>query len=170
VHGGKFASGFISAGISEAALAATAGVQSPFERGALQALIGGTASAASGGKFVNGAVTSAMAFAFNSLVNQDGFEGGSEKSSGMNAEEYLEAVKNGLWKDAQIVDGFSNNSEVRAAAAAANASAGTGVGDVVADPRYIEFLKAVGPATARAKLHSSVVRGQGEKYLALSIN
>jgi RHS repeat-associated protein len=68
VQGGKFASGFISAGISEAALPATAGVQSPFERGALQALIGGTASAASGGKFVNGAVTSAMAFAFGKMA------------------------------------------------------------------------------------------------------
>jgi len=68
VQGGKFASGFISAGHSEAALPTTAGVQNDFVRGALHALIGGTASAANGGKFSNVAVTAAMVFAFGKMA------------------------------------------------------------------------------------------------------
>jgi hypothetical protein len=41
--------------------------ENPFGQGALVSIIGGTTSEISGGKFANGAVTAAMAYAFNSL-------------------------------------------------------------------------------------------------------
>jgi RHS repeat-associated protein len=65
LQGGKFGHGFASAGISQAAVPATHGVQSMAARTMIHATIGGTASVASGGKFANGAVTAAMAFAYN---------------------------------------------------------------------------------------------------------
>jgi len=65
LQGGKFGHGFASAGISQAAVPATSGVESMAARTVIHAVIGGTASAASGGKFANGAVTAAMAFAYN---------------------------------------------------------------------------------------------------------
>jgi RHS repeat-associated protein len=166
VQGGKFAHGFASAGFSEAAGPLTQGIDSQLGQGVAHALIGGTASKLSGGKFSNGAVTAAMGFAFNSLIHRNGFEG----EAGMNAEEYLKAVEEGLWKDAPTIDGYSNNKEVAAAGSRANSGVASSNDDVSADPRYAEFLRRVGPATARARLHSSIKGGQGEKFLALAIN
>jgi RHS repeat-associated protein len=65
LQGGKFGHGFASAGISQAAVPATHGVQSMAARTVIHAVVGGTASVASGGKFANGAITAAMAFAYN---------------------------------------------------------------------------------------------------------
>src|SRR6056297_1559993 len=66
MQGGKFGHGFISAGVSKAA---TPGVTSSslntFQQGAVLAIVGGSVSRVTGGKFANGAVTAAMAFSFN---------------------------------------------------------------------------------------------------------
>src|SRR6056297_1203387 len=69
MQGGKFGHGFISAGVSKAA---TPGVTSSslntFQQGAVLAIVGGSVSRVTGGKFANGAVTAAMAFAFNQVA------------------------------------------------------------------------------------------------------
>jgi hypothetical protein len=81
LQGGKFAHGFVSAGITQAfakhinnigggsrSIGAVAG------RVSAAALVGGTASELSGGKFVNGAVTGAFSRAFNDEFHPLNFE------------------------------------------------------------------------------------------------
>jgi hypothetical protein len=76
LQGGKFAHGFVSAGVTQAfakhidnigggsrSIGAVAG------RVSAAALVGGTASELSGGKFVNGAVTGAFSRAFNDEIH-----------------------------------------------------------------------------------------------------
>jgi RHS repeat-associated protein len=73
LEGGKFGSGFLSAGISEAASPGVdrldpdnpVGQSVSAERVVAASVIGGTASSLSGGKFSNGAITAAFARAFN---------------------------------------------------------------------------------------------------------
>ena len=63
LQGGKFAHGFVSAGISKAATPVALGVG---DAGlVVEMVVGGTASVASGGKFANGAVTAAFAYLLN---------------------------------------------------------------------------------------------------------
>ena len=63
----------MSAGVSKAA---TPGIMDTFNHPASQgiavAIVGGTVSEVTGGKFANGAVTAAMAFAFNELSSREG--------------------------------------------------------------------------------------------------
>lgn len=77
LSGGKFGHGFFSAGFSKFAMGnagfnyddVSAGAIA--ERTAIAAIIGGTASAISGGKFANGAQTAAMAQLFNAEVSNN---------------------------------------------------------------------------------------------------
>ena len=160
LQGGKFGHGFASAGFTAAATPAiAANVKNVYAQGVASAIVGGTASTLSGGKFANGALTGAFSFAFNQLQHRD---------LNYTLDEYLEAVENGLWENATVVDGFENNAAVDAAAARANSSPASGTEDVTADPRYAEFLRRVGPATAGAALPRGV--REGEKFMALAIN
>ena len=84
---------------------------------------------------------------------------------GMSLKKYLAAVKEGLWKKAPVLEGLSNDKEVRKAVKRVKAKAAKSNRDVVADPRYAAFLRKAAKATARAS------RGaRGEKFLALAIN
>lgn len=68
MQGGKFGHGFLSAGLSKLATPTiSANVKGDLAQGISVAIVGGTISEATGGKFANGATTSAMAFAFNAL-------------------------------------------------------------------------------------------------------
>ena len=78
--------------------------------------------------------------------------------------QYLEAVKNGIWKTAQVIEGLKNDAQVRAVAESVNAAVSNVEGDVIADPRYAAFLRDVSKATAMAQIPV-----QGEKFLALSM-
>lgn len=107
-------------------------------------------------------------------VEGEGIEVGGEQEGltveqkGMNAEEYLAAVENGLWENAPVIEGFANNSEVNAAASRVNSASSSTSGNVVADPRYIAFMKTISRATARASLAKGI--GDAEKFLALSMD
>ncbi|MGM8228508.1 FG-GAP-like repeat-containing protein [Cellvibrio sp. ARAG 10.3] len=71
LQGGKFAHGFVSAGLSKAFMSymkfdySDGSVSAVAGRTMVAALVGGTISEISGGKFANGAVTAAMAHLFN---------------------------------------------------------------------------------------------------------
>ncbi|MGE0278874.1 MAG: RHS repeat domain-containing protein [Nitrospiraceae bacterium] len=77
LQGGKFGSGFASAGVFQVLSplmgpVASDGGSNDFNprRVIAAAIVGGTASAASGGKFANGAVTGAFSYAFSSLARR----------------------------------------------------------------------------------------------------
>jgi hypothetical protein len=63
--GGKFGHGFISAGLTQVFAGRIGGLRSSFARIAAAAVLGGTSSAITGGKFANGALTGAFSRAFN---------------------------------------------------------------------------------------------------------
>ena len=68
MQGGQFGHGFAAAGVSKAVTPGV--VQLPVHQviqGAIISIVGGTVSEATGGKFANGAITAAMAFAYNHL-------------------------------------------------------------------------------------------------------
>ena len=67
LQGGKFGSGFVSAGITEAVSPTIAKIGNDYAEVAAAAIVGGTTSVLSGGKFGNGAITGAFGYAFNSL-------------------------------------------------------------------------------------------------------
>ncbi|MGQ0700877.1 MAG: FG-GAP-like repeat-containing protein [Panacagrimonas sp.] len=68
-QGGKFGSGFLSAGFTEAFAPGISGIKSTPGQAVAAAVIGGTASVLGGGKFGNGAVTGAFSYAFGSIAN-----------------------------------------------------------------------------------------------------
>ncbi|XZZ64481.1 RHS repeat-associated core domain-containing protein [Microbulbifer sp. PAAF003] len=81
-------------------------------------------------------------------------------------EEYLQAVEDGIWETAPVMDkGFKNNSEVKKAAARVNARQASSVDDVVSPDAYIEFLRNVSKATALANINVT-----GEKFLMMTQN
>lgn len=93
LQGGNFANGFITAGISAAASsympgAGGKGVKDPgqFAMGVLaSAIVGGTTSKLSGGKFANGAISGAIIYALNTAsakIKTDAQKGTWEQSSG----------------------------------------------------------------------------------------
>ncbi|WP_299491909.1 hypothetical protein [uncultured Shewanella sp.] len=67
-QGGKFANGFISAGIGAAMAIGGRGIQNPYYRVAVAAVVGGTTSTIMGGKFANGAATAAFASIITSAM------------------------------------------------------------------------------------------------------
>jgi hypothetical protein len=90
----------------------------------------------------------------------------------MTADEYLEAVKNGLWKTAKVVpNGVKNNNEVKQSIADTNVRQPSTAGDVTADKGLIEFVSKIAKATAGAKIATD---GQGvaigEKFLSIGKN
>ncbi|MGL6162242.1 RHS repeat-associated core domain-containing protein [Microbulbifer sp.] len=101
--------------------------------------------------------------------SSSGFNNESGKNSyGLNLtqEEYLQAVEDGIWETAPVMDkGFKNNSEVKKAAAKVNARQATSNGDVVSPDAYIDFLQGVSEATASANIN--VI---GEKFLMMAQN
>lgn len=105
-----------------------------------------------------------MGFAFNSMIHSNGFEGGGGDLN-MTAEEYLEAVKGGLWSRAEVIPGFESQVEVDEAGRRATVKPMSSA-NVEADPRFAEFVRATAPATANARLAPGV---RGEKFLALTI-
>ena len=75
LQGGKFAHGFVSAGITKALSPAFSQIDSSVQVGyvdvveaMMAALVGGSISAASGGDFANGAITAALAYIYNAAV------------------------------------------------------------------------------------------------------
>ena len=71
MQGGKFGHGFLSAGVSKAATpAVTTHINGAPAQAVTLAIVGGTVSEVTGGKFANGAITSAMAFAFNHQLSE----------------------------------------------------------------------------------------------------
>jgi hypothetical protein len=70
LQGGKFGSGFLSAGFVELAGPMIGKINSTAGQVAAAAIIGGTASVLSGGKFANGAMTGAFSYAFNKLAHE----------------------------------------------------------------------------------------------------
>jgi RHS repeat-associated protein len=65
LQGGKFGSGFLSAGVAEAASGQIQGIKVAAGRVIAASIVGGTTSVLAGGKFANGAVTGAFSQAFN---------------------------------------------------------------------------------------------------------
>ena len=83
MQGGKFGHGFLSAGLSKLATPTiSANVKGDLAQGISIAIVGGTISEATGGKFANGAVTAAMAFAFNQVASDRAQERQAAKSAG----------------------------------------------------------------------------------------
>lgn len=70
VQGGSFGHGFVQAGLSKAASAYGPSFGNDYADGVLAAIEGGTISELTGGKFINGAQTAAMQFAYNALVQR----------------------------------------------------------------------------------------------------
>ena len=68
LNGGRFGSGFLSAGLS-AVLAPHMETGNSFQDGLSAAVMGGTISAMTGGKFANGAATAAFSFSFKELMD-----------------------------------------------------------------------------------------------------
>lgn len=69
LQGGKFGSGFFSAGIGATALPAIGGIHSGALQYAAMATVGGTTSVLAGGKFANGAQTAIMQLAISEGVD-----------------------------------------------------------------------------------------------------
>ncbi|WP_242112666.1 hypothetical protein, partial [Luteimonas aquatica] len=67
LQGGKFGSGFASAGFTEAASLKIDGIKNPVAKGVATAISGGTASRLAGGKFANGAQTAAFMYTLGEL-------------------------------------------------------------------------------------------------------
>jgi RHS repeat-associated protein len=67
LQGGKFGHAFVRAGLSKAVMANLPSTGNDWGDVAVVAIAGGTISSATGEKFANGAVTSAMQFAFNQM-------------------------------------------------------------------------------------------------------
>lgn len=65
LQGGKFGDGFAGAGVSEALSPAVSSLHNEGGRVTVAAIIGGTASKLSGGKFINGAFSAAFGQLFN---------------------------------------------------------------------------------------------------------
>jgi len=86
LQGGRFAHGFVSAGVTKAFSKTIAGINAGNDYGnmALQstaaAVVGGGVSEATGGKFGNGAKSAGFGYLFNQLVS-DGFEDNNTVSS-----------------------------------------------------------------------------------------
>ncbi len=72
MQGGKFGHGFVSAGVTEALAPTIADIDSKYLAVAVSAMVGGTVSELSSGKFGNGAITGAFQMAFNQLAHDDG--------------------------------------------------------------------------------------------------
>ena len=70
LQGGKFGSGFLSAGFVELSGPAIGSIKNTAGQVMASAIIGGTASVLSGGKFANGAMTGAFSYAFNHLMHR----------------------------------------------------------------------------------------------------
>lgn len=75
LNGGRFGSGFLSAGLS-AVLAPHMETGNSFQDGLSAAVVGGTISSMTGGKFANGAVTAAFNSAFGALASRGASSGG----------------------------------------------------------------------------------------------
>jgi len=73
LQGGKFGHGFVSAGLSKAAMPAI-NTNNTYADATLVALAGGAISTLTGGKFANGASSAAMQFAFNQLTQRATFQ------------------------------------------------------------------------------------------------
>ena len=65
LQGGKFGHGFLSAGITKAGMGSFVSSETSITNALKSAVVAGTASAASGGKFANGAVTGAFQYSLN---------------------------------------------------------------------------------------------------------
>ena len=89
LEGGKFGSGFLSAGMSSAVMPYAAAMQSTGVRYAALGIIGGTASVLGGGKFANGAATAVFSYAIASAAHS-----GRDANSGNIGDEGLEHATN----------------------------------------------------------------------------
>ena len=69
IRGGNFRNGFLSAFVST--MSGMVQVGKGWTQGAFQALVGGTTSVISGGKFMNGAVSAASTWIFNDYWNYE---------------------------------------------------------------------------------------------------
>jgi LysM repeat protein len=87
-------------------------------------------------------------------------------------DQYLDAVKNGLWGQIQgnpnLTTGFSNNDQVAAAARKAQALPSVSTSDLQSSPDLASFVEDIGPATATAKIGGSNQRY--EKFLTFGRN
>ncbi len=102
LQGGKFVSGFLSAGTVQAFAPGINGLDTgnkgtSFFRTAAAAAVGGTASVLGGGKFANGAVTAAFAYTFADAAR--GFGEGGSPSSGTASGSPLQANPNRIWEN-----------------------------------------------------------------------
>jgi hypothetical protein len=83
VQGGRFGSGFASAGLGSALNPAISAVgDNTYAQTFMAAVVGGTVSEAAGGKFANGAVTAAFSYAFGSMARNSAASGQGSGSSG----------------------------------------------------------------------------------------
>ncbi|MGE3298664.1 MAG: RHS repeat domain-containing protein [Porticoccaceae bacterium] len=162
LQGGKFGHGFLTAGLNEGLSGRIGRIGNPGGRIAGSALLGGTTSQLVGGKFANGAITAAFAMAFNEGVHATS---NSNEDLNFTLEEYLDAVDAGLWRRAPVIEGFADDKSVASATARASVVQPSGQTDVLADPRFTDFLKSASRPTARAR-----IKIVGEKFLVLAVN
>jgi len=95
LQGGKFGSGFASAGLASALSPVVGNIHSAPGQIVASSVIGGTVSEVSGGKFANGAVTGAFTAAFGLLAR-----GGGKNS-------FTQRMNSVDWSAAGQVDGYS---------------------------------------------------------------
>jgi hypothetical protein len=69
MEGGRFGHSFASAGITELAMPMIDEIGHPLAEATAASLFNGSLTAATGGKFANGAATAAMSYAFNQLAH-----------------------------------------------------------------------------------------------------
>ena len=81
LQGGRFGHGFLSGFATQAAAGRIDGLQHSHHRVLAAAVLGGTVSAATGGKFANGAITGAFSRAFNDELHQDNSDSDSSDKS-----------------------------------------------------------------------------------------
>lgn len=134
----------------------------PLAQGTMAALVGGTASRLSGGKFANGAATAAMAYAFNQLQGtlSDGSSGGSpfigRAESPRDLTDDLIRLRKGLLVD-QLQEEIDYLYEIRNNEQAANACFTGPKGDPIWVPLLADRQRALF-TLARSRLRLSSVR------------
>jgi RHS repeat-associated protein len=122
IQGGRFGSGFLSAGFNAALTPLAAGASgSDAGRGFVVALIGGTASSIGGGKFANGAISAAFSYALGRLPTEqtendieearepDGIDYSVRKNNDLASSGAISVTDFGFFKEIDITVGLSSD-------------------------------------------------------------
>jgi RHS repeat-associated protein len=112
------------------------------------------------------------------LIDPTGYEAEEPKESAtpvpqylelnLNLTGYLDAIENGIWMKAPVLQGYKNNREVNEASRRVAQTESTGEGDIVASQNYIDFVRQIAAPTGNARYNETY--GKAEKILGLNLN